>query len=48
MNDSSRTRRQFGLWDSPISPKSIAQGIGFSDVAWDQHETLVWREGRSE
>lgn len=41
--------RQFGLWDSPIQPKSLAQGLRLSDVAWDSDgETLVWLEGRSD
>ncbi len=39
--------KQFGLWPSPISPKRLARGIGFSDVAWDHDGTLVWRESRS-
>jgi len=43
-----RIRRQYGLWDSPISPISLARGITFSDVAWDHDGTLVWREGRSD
>lgn len=41
-------RRQYGLWDSPISPISLARGIGFSDVAWNQDGALVWRENRSD
>ena len=46
---SKKTRRQFGLWDSPIQPKSLAQGLRLSDVAWDSDgETLVWLEGRSD
>ncbi|HIQ05414.1 MAG TPA: S9 family peptidase [Anaerolineae bacterium] len=44
-----KTRRQFGLWDSPISPVSLAQGLRFSDVAWDSDgRTLVWLEWRSD
>lgn len=42
-----KTKRQFGLWDSPIKPINLARGISFSDVAWDHDGTLVWREGRS-
>ncbi len=42
-----KTRKQFGLWPSPISPKRLARGISFSDVAWDHDGTLVWRESRS-
>ena len=44
-----KTLRQFGLWDSPIRPQSLAQGLRLSDVAWDSDgETLVWLEGRSD
>lgn len=38
---------QYGLWTSPITPTSLAKGIGFSDVAWDEDGTLVWLESRS-
>lgn len=48
MSNSSKIHRQFGLWDSPISPISIAKGTSFTDVAWDHDGTLVWREGRSD
>jgi dipeptidyl aminopeptidase/acylaminoacyl peptidase len=40
--------RQYGLWDSPLKPVSLARGIGFSEVGWDRDGTLVWREGRSD
>jgi dipeptidyl aminopeptidase/acylaminoacyl peptidase len=43
-----KIQQQYGLWDSPITPISLARGIAFSDVAWDQDGTLVWREGRSD
>jgi len=43
-----KTRRQYGLWSSPISPISLARGISFSDVTWDTSGALVWREGRSD
>ena len=43
-----KTRRQYGLWDSPITPISMARGSGFSDLAWDQNGTLVWLEARSD
>jgi dipeptidyl aminopeptidase/acylaminoacyl peptidase len=37
------------LWDSPIRPQSLAQGLRLSDVAWDSDgDTLVWLEGRSD
>ena len=45
-------RRQFGLWDSPISPASLARGIGFSGLAWDSGPdgsgSLIWLENRSD
>lgn len=43
-----KIKKQFGLWDSPISPISLARGLSFSDVAWDHDGTLVWRESRSD
>jgi dipeptidyl aminopeptidase/acylaminoacyl peptidase len=43
-----QVRQPFGLWSSPITPISLARGITFSDVAWDQSGALVWREGRSD
>jgi len=39
---------QYGLWKSPFSPISLAQGLSFSDTAWDDDGTLVWRESRSD
>ena len=40
-------KQQFGLWKSPITPLSLARGFNFSDLAWDDDGTLVWREMRS-
>jgi len=41
--------RQYGLWDSPIQPKSLAYGLRLSGVAWDSDgRTLLWLEGRSD
>ena len=41
--------RQFGLWDSPISAKTLAGGRRLAEVAWDDDgQTLVWLEGRSD
>ncbi len=40
--------KQFGLWPSPITPISLARGIGFSDIAWDSDGSLIWREARSD
>lgn len=43
------TGRAYGLWDSPLTPKTLAQGLRLTDVAWDTDgETLVWLEGRSD
>jgi dipeptidyl aminopeptidase/acylaminoacyl peptidase len=40
---------QYGLWPSPMQPQDLAEGIRFSDVAWDSDgETLVWKEERSD
>lgn len=45
----SKSTRQFGLWDSPISPKSLAADKRLSEVQWDSDgRTLVWLEGRSD
>ena len=42
-----RQERPFGLWDSPIGPSVIAQGIGLEDVQWDlQSGRIVWLEKR--
>jgi len=38
----------YGLWPSPITPGSLAEGRRLSDLWWDDaSETLVWLEGRS-
>ena len=43
-----KTTRQYGLWDSPITPGSLAGDIRLSDVQWNSRgNTLVWMEGRS-
>jgi len=40
---------QYGLWPSPVTPQSLAEGLRLTDVAWDSDgETLVWLEGRSD
>ena len=40
--------RQFGLWESPITPASVSRGIRISDVQWSPNgRALVWREERS-
>ena len=44
-----KTTRPYGLWDSPITPLSLAQGLRLSDPRWDSDgRTLVWLEGRSD
>jgi dipeptidyl aminopeptidase/acylaminoacyl peptidase len=38
----------FGLWPSPITPGSLAEGKRLDGVCWDSDgRTLVWLEGRS-
>ena len=40
-------RVPFGLWQSPLSARFLAQGRRFKGVAWDSDgETLVWLEDR--
>ncbi len=42
-----KSTRQFGLWDSPISARDTAGLLRFNDIAWSgDGETLVWVEGR--
>jgi dipeptidyl aminopeptidase/acylaminoacyl peptidase len=41
-----KIRKQYGLWPSPISARRLSQGIRFSDIAWDEDGSLVWRESR--
>jgi dipeptidyl aminopeptidase/acylaminoacyl peptidase len=44
-----KTSRPYGLWDSPIKPIMLAQGLRLGDVCWDTDgQTLVWLEGRSD
>ncbi|MBN2149795.1 MAG: prolyl oligopeptidase family serine peptidase [Anaerolineales bacterium] len=43
-----KTPRQFGLWDSPITPLRLSRGISFSDVAWDDDGSLLWLERRAD
>jgi dipeptidyl aminopeptidase/acylaminoacyl peptidase len=39
---------QYGLWKSPILPVSLARGIDFADVAFDDDGSLIWLENRSD
>jgi dipeptidyl aminopeptidase/acylaminoacyl peptidase len=43
-----KKNKQFGLWSSPITPERIGKGLDFSDLAWNDDGTLVWRERRSD
>ncbi len=46
MNDQI-TKRQYGLWQSPITSEYLSQGIRISDVQWDDAGSLVWLESRA-
>lgn len=42
------SNKPFGLWPSPITPRSLAGSLRLNDVQWDSDgKTLVWLEGRS-
>ncbi len=43
-----KTQRQYGLWDSPITPLSLSRGIGLGEVAWDESGALLWLERRAD
>ena len=37
----------FGLWPSPITPRSLADDLRIGDVQWDSDgRHIVWLEGR--
>ncbi|MFQ5732066.1 MAG: S9 family peptidase [Planctomycetaceae bacterium] len=43
-----KTTRQYGLWDSPITPRSLAESLRLDAARWDSDGgTLLWLEGRS-
>jgi dipeptidyl aminopeptidase/acylaminoacyl peptidase len=42
------TRRQYGLWESPITPISLSREISFAGLDCDQDGALVWLESRSD
>ena len=42
-----KIRKQYGLWNSLITPLRLARGTRISDVAWDDDGSLIWRESRS-
>jgi dipeptidyl aminopeptidase/acylaminoacyl peptidase len=40
--------RPFGLWESPISPRSVSEGVRLEAARFDtESDSLVWLEGRS-
>jgi hypothetical protein len=42
-----KATKAYGLWPSPISPRSLAESLTLTDVQWDTaSETLVWHERR--
>lgn len=41
------TKKPYGLWDSPLTPSSMAGDLGLNDVGWaGDGQTLVWLESR--
>lgn len=40
--------RQHGLWDSSITPISLARSLAFGELAWNQDGALVWLERRAD
>lgn len=42
-----KTIRPYGLWDSPLSPRSLAGERKLDAPQWDRDGTLVWLEQRS-
>jgi len=43
-----KTRRPYGWWSSPVSPRSLAEDRRLDAACWDSDgKTLVWLEGRS-
>lgn len=44
---SDKISRQFGLFDSPISPRGLAEDKRLDAVRYDSSGALVWLEGRS-
>jgi len=42
-----KIKRQFGLWLSPITPKTVAESLELEDVAWGEDGSLIWLEKRS-
>ena len=38
------SQKPHGQWSSPITGKTLSQGMNFSDLMWNLTGTLVWRE----
>ena len=45
--DPEKIKRQYGLWESPITPISLSRGIFFSEISVEDG-ALVWLERRSD
>lgn len=44
-----KTQKQFGLWNSALSPEMLAGETGLADVQWaGDGQTLVWKEDRDD
>jgi dipeptidyl aminopeptidase/acylaminoacyl peptidase len=44
-----KQQRMFGLWDSPVTARSLAASLRLNEPAWDTDgQTLAWVEGRSD
>ncbi len=44
-----KQQRMFGLWESPVTARSLAASLRLNEPAWDTGgETLGWVEGRSD
>jgi dipeptidyl aminopeptidase/acylaminoacyl peptidase len=42
------TKRQFGLWDSQITPVSMSRSISLVEAGYDSDGVLLWLENRSD
>lgn len=43
-----KVRRQYGVWDSPITPRSMSRGITLADLALTPQGELAWLERRAD
>lgn len=46
--NSLKHKKQYGLWESPLSARVLAQGLTLADAVWDSSGALVWLERRPE